>query len=481
MHLSPGQIYGDGYRIVRLLGEGSMGAVYEAENPRIHRRVALKTLHAALSMRPDVVQRFEREAQAAGRIGSPHIVEVLDVGELPDRSRFLVMEMLDGTTLAERIRARGRLHAAEAAPIVHELLSALAAAHHAGIVHRDLKPANVFLMRQHAGRADFVKLLDFGVSKFDVLGQDASMTRTGAVLGTPYYMSPEQAKGSREVDARSDLYAAGVILYECVTGQVPFFAETFNELIFKIVLEAPLPAESFVPDLDPHFAAILRRAMARDAGERFQSALEFQHALGQWLMRSPAAPMPPVEMGPAGQPWSASPLGPGGTMMLDQAPQLPPAAPMHPAAPPMAYGPPPGAQPAVSIPMSAGRARLVAFAVCSGALVAGGVLAAVVLARGGQDEATTAAMSTATAQPVSTDAGPVVATASTGAAALDALDAGAVDPADAAAAASAPVAIQPTPAVRPRSSPAATTPAAPTSAAPTVAPTATGRRISDEL
>jgi serine/threonine-protein kinase len=294
-------------------------------------------------------------------------------------------------------------------------------------------------------------------------------------------MSPEQAKGSREVDARSDLYAAGVILYECVTGQVPFFAETFNELIFKIVLEAPLPAESFVPDLDPHFAAILRRAMARDAGERFQSALEFQHALGQWLMRSPAAPMPPVEMGPAGQPWSASPLGPGGTMMLDQAPQLPPAAPMHPAAPPMAYGPPPGAQPAVSIPMSAGRARLVAFAVCSGALVAGGVLAAVVLARGGQDEATTAAMSTATAQPVSTDAGPVVATASTGAAALDALDAGAVDPADAAAAASAPVAIQPTPAVRPRSSPAATTPAAPTSAAPTVAPTATGRRISDEL
>jgi len=245
MSLQAGQIIEGKYRIVRLLGEGGMGAVYEGENVRIHRRVAIKVLHSAVASNVDAVQRFEREAQAAGRIGSDHIVEVIDLGNLPDGDRFMVMEYLDGESFSQRIQGRGRLSPAEASGIMIQLLEGLAAAHGAGIFHRDLKPDNVYLLRSKKGQGDFVKILDFGISKFNKLNKDSgmSMTRTGAVMGTPYYMSPEQAKGSKDMDHRSDLYSAGVMLYEAITGQVPFNAETFNELIFKIVLETPAPPQ----------------------------------------------------------------------------------------------------------------------------------------------------------------------------------------------------------------------------------------------
>jgi serine/threonine-protein kinase len=282
MHLQPGQILADKYRIVRMIGHGGMGSVYEGENVRIRRRVAIKTLHAGVSQKPDVLERFEREAQAAGRIGSEHIVEVLDMGDLQDGSRFMVMEFLEGMTLGERIVKQGRIAPRELVPIMAAMLDGLAAAHAAGIIHRDLKPANVFLTRLR-NQPDFVKILDFGVSKFNVLNsEEMSMTRTGAVVGTPYYMSPEQAKGSRAIDHRSDLYSAGVILYEAITGQVPFNAQTFNELIFKIALESPPPPEQFVPGLDSNFAVIMRRSMARDPNERFQSAAEMRDALRAW-------------------------------------------------------------------------------------------------------------------------------------------------------------------------------------------------------
>jgi serine/threonine-protein kinase len=167
---------------------------------------------------------------------------------------------------------------------LHQLLEALAAAHGAGIIHRDLKPDNVYLLKSRGGKADFVKLLDFGISKFNQLSGDSgfSMTRTGAVMGTPYYMAPEQAKGSRELDHRVDLYAAGVILYEAVTGEVPFNADTFNELLFKIVLEQARPVEQVVPGIDAAFAAIVTKSMAREPSTRFQTAREFQSALEQW-------------------------------------------------------------------------------------------------------------------------------------------------------------------------------------------------------
>jgi serine/threonine-protein kinase len=285
MGLESGQVIDGKYRIVRLLGEGGMGAVYEGENVRIHRRVAIKVLHAGVAGNADAVQRFEREAQAAGRIGSDHIVEVLDLGNLPEGDRYMVMEYLDGESLSHRIQKRGRLEPNEAAPLLLQLLDGLVAAHGAGIIHRDLKPDNVFLLRSRKGQGDFVKILDFGISKFNSLNADSgmSMTRTGAVMGTPFYMSPEQAKGSKQMDHRSDLYSAGVILYESVTGQVPFNADTFNELLFKIVLETAAPPERHAPGLDPTFSAIVQKAMGREPNDRFQSAAEFAAVLEGWI------------------------------------------------------------------------------------------------------------------------------------------------------------------------------------------------------
>jgi eukaryotic-like serine/threonine-protein kinase len=282
--LSTGEIVDGKYRIIRLIGEGGMGAVYEGENTRIHRRVAIKVLHAGVAETAEAVQRFEREAQAAGRFGSEHIVEVLDLGNLASGDRYMVMEFMDGDSLSARIQNKGRIVPVDLYPIAHQLLAALHAAHTAGIIHRDLKPDNVYLLRSRSGVADFVKLLDFGISKFNQLSGDSgfSMTRTGAVMGTPYYMAPEQAKGAKDMDHRVDLYATGVILYESVTGQVPFNADTFNELLFKIVLEEPRPIEQLVPEIDRNFAAIINKAMAREPSTRFQTAKEFQQALEQW-------------------------------------------------------------------------------------------------------------------------------------------------------------------------------------------------------
>ncbi|WP_437282837.1 protein kinase [Sorangium sp. So ce375] len=284
-----GEIIDGKYRIIRLLGQGGMGAVFEGENVRIRRRVAIKLLHANISSQAESVARFEREAQAAARIGSDHICEVLDLGVLPDGTRYMVMEYLEGETLGAKIERMGRLGPEITVPIMMQVLEALGAAHAAGIIHRDLKPDNIFVIPSKAGLSNFVKVLDFGVSKFSQLaGSEMSMTRTGAVVGTPYYMSPEQARGSSPVDQRTDIYAMGVLLFQATTGQVPFDAATFNELLFKIVLEpAPLP-QQLVPDLDAEFSGIIQKAMAREPGGRFQSCAEFKNALLAWAAARPS-------------------------------------------------------------------------------------------------------------------------------------------------------------------------------------------------
>ncbi len=293
MALEVGQIVDGKYQIERLIGEGGMGAVYSGENLRIRRRVAIKVLHSATAQSSDVVQRFEREAQAAGRIGNDHILEVIDLGQLPDGDRYMVMEFLDGEALSSRIARLGRLAPVQAVGLVRQALEGLAAAHAAGIIHRDLKPDNLFILREKAGQLDYLKIIDFGISKFQPLGAEGSMTRTGAIMGTPYYMSPEQARGSREADHRSDLYAMGVILYEALSGRVPFEAETLNELLFKIVLSPHAPLSGVAPEVDDALASIVDKSLARDPDHRFQTAAEFIAALQAWESSGAAVELPP--------------------------------------------------------------------------------------------------------------------------------------------------------------------------------------------
>jgi serine/threonine-protein kinase len=407
MSLEIGQLIEGKYRIVELIGEGGMGAVYLGENVRIQRKVAIKVLHGAFSSNVEVAQRFEREAQAAGRIGNDHILEVLDLGELPGGDRFMVMEHLDGETLAHRIKRLGRMSPQQIAPLATQMLAGLAAAHAAGIVHRDLKPENIFILKEKAGKKDYVKIIDFGISKFAPLSGDAmKMTRTGVVMGTPYYMAPEQASGSRDADARSDLYAVGVMLYEAVTGRVPFDAPTFNQLMFQIVLSEPPPPQTAVPDLDPAFASIVSKGMARDVNHRFQSSAEFSGAIESWIATGTAVTVPPAG---AADPLAAA--GPtvrerGRTALLDTPAPVP--------APAQGMNMTPGrgtagnwatSQAEVTIPKKSAAPLLIAAALGGLLLLGGGGIAAFALLRGGA-EAPAAAASSAPELPPPVEARP---------------------------------------------------------------------------
>jgi serine/threonine-protein kinase len=206
----------------------------------------------------------------------------------------MVMEYLDGEPLSDRIKRLRRLSPEQAVPLFRQMLEGLGAAHESGILHRDLKPDNIFILNERAGNQDFIKIIDFGISKFQPLAGEMKMTRTGTIMGTPYYMSPEQASGAREMNVQSDIYAIGVILYEALSGAVPFDAPTFNQLMFRIVLSEAAPIEALVPDINPAFATIIKKAMAREQAHRFTSCQEFSDALDAWAATGSGVDVPPV-------------------------------------------------------------------------------------------------------------------------------------------------------------------------------------------
>jgi eukaryotic-like serine/threonine-protein kinase len=311
--IDPGTLVAGKLRVVRLLGAGGMGAVYEVEHELTKHRRALKLLHARYKIYPELIQRFLREASAAGRIGNPHIAETFDAGELESGDPYLVMELLKGETLADLLRRKQRLTISEAAELVRQACTGVQAAHDAGIVHRDLKPENLFVIeRDHR---PFVKILDFGISKFDphLTGGEMSTTREGTSLGTPLYMPPEQVRGDKRVDARADVYALGVILYECVTGRRPYEAETLAHLAVLIHEGLAEPMMRLRPDAPPAFAEVVHRAMANKAELRYATARELADALANFtgLVTGPtvgwpgrgapqSAPGPVAQKRPAG-------------------------------------------------------------------------------------------------------------------------------------------------------------------------------------
>ncbi len=268
------------YELKKLIGEGGMGAVYEATHKLIGRRLAVKFLHSQYNSNEEVVIRFQREAQAAAAIGHDNIIEVTDMGQTEDGDPFLVMEYLEGGDVKDLLAEMGALPIEVAVDIMVQALSALQAAHQAEIIHRDLKPENIYLIKK-ADRENYVKLLDFGISKFRSLEGEGSkgLTQTGTVLGTPYYMSPEQARGDQNIGPKSDIYAMGVILFQMVTGVLPFDAPNYNALLIKILTEDPPDPLDIKPDIPGDLVEIIKRAMSRDLSSRFDNCAEFREHL----------------------------------------------------------------------------------------------------------------------------------------------------------------------------------------------------------
>jgi serine/threonine-protein kinase len=267
----------DRYTLVRVLGQGGMGAVYEARHATLSRRFAIKFLLPGLAANRDILRRFENEAKAAGGLEHPNLAAVTDFGRATDGAPYIVMEFLPGDDCAKLLKRLGPLPVPRAVNIVVQACRGLAVAHQAGIVHRDLKPENLFVTDAGDG-SDHIKVLDFGIAKLRVT--DASViTGTGATFGTAFYMSPEQARGAGEVDARSDVWSMGVVLYELLSGQKPFVGEQFLQVIHQILsVEAPA-LSPLRPGLPPALIGVIERAMAKELPARLPSIVALAEAL----------------------------------------------------------------------------------------------------------------------------------------------------------------------------------------------------------
>ncbi len=283
-----GSLIGGRYQVKRLRGEGGMGRVYEAEHIEIGKRVALKILHPGYSQTPDLVERLRREARAASRIGHPNVVDVTDSGTTDDGAFYFVMEYLEGRELGEIIFEEKGMQLQRAIGITVQICRALQAAHKAGVIHRDLKPENVLLVERD-GQKDFVKVLDFGIAKNLMDGEDddkdkdnprRKLTNPGVAMGTPEYMAPEQAAG-RVADARSDVYAAGGILYEMLAGRAAYEGSNFMEILHKKATQLPAPIAGFRNDIPLEIEDLVKRTMAKDPADRPQSMEELERELNE--------------------------------------------------------------------------------------------------------------------------------------------------------------------------------------------------------
>jgi serine/threonine-protein kinase len=274
VQFAEGLVVADRFRLIRQLGKGGMGAVWLAQHIGLDVPCAVKFISEEAARSKDLRARFEREAKAAALLRTPHVVHILDHGVWQDVP-YIAMEYLEGGDLGQRLARVRVLSPTETLSIAVQVGRALAKAHTVGLIHRDLKPANIFLVRDED--REIAKVLDFGVAKVKENDLDGS-TKTGALLGTPYYMSPEQAKGARDIDHRSDLWALAVVVYQCLTGHLPFNAQALGELFVRIIVE-PLPVPSQYAPVPAGFDGWWMRAAARNPAERFQTAKEFTDAL----------------------------------------------------------------------------------------------------------------------------------------------------------------------------------------------------------
>ena len=276
-----GVVLADRYRLLRILGRGAMGYVYVAQHVAIDKMIAVKVLGVQWARQSEFRRSFLVEAKATSRIRHDNVIEVHDFGETPNDSVFMAMELLRGEALSELIAREGALAWPRAKGIALQVCRALHCAHDLGVLHRDVKPENCFRTKRGANR-DFIKLLDFGLAK--IFGKEddphSSLTRAGAIFGTPEYMSPEQARG-RPVDARTDVYASGVLLYELVTGQVPFSGATFMDVLTKQCTEPPPPPSVMAPHvgIPTELDLVILRALEKDVDARFQSMRELAEAI----------------------------------------------------------------------------------------------------------------------------------------------------------------------------------------------------------
>ena len=422
------------YRVRRLLGRGGMGSVYEAVQEDLGRVVALKVLDPVLATHDDQLERFRREATSAAALGHSNIVSVTDFGARSSSGDppYLVMELLSGESLGKLLDRESVLAPERVAFIASQVLAALGAAHGAGIVHRDVKPDNVFLTSTSAFR-DLVKVLDFGIAKLSAEHGNARLTGTGAMLGTPAYMAPEQARGAT-VDHRADIYAVGATMYQALAGRLPHDAPSFPAMLFAIVEQSPEPLSRLRPDVPPGLVAVVERAMAKDPDARYPSAEAMRAALAPYLPGTATATLSgpvssdaatvsaPAGLGPA----SGGHYGPPTPVVVRSEPPAataPPPAPKTPSVAGLSHTNPAAAQP----PPHRSIAGVVAMSAVAGALILGGVAIAIVkITTDSRTGAAAAASTTSTSSTSTPTVEPTVASASPSASTVVSAPSGAI-------------------------------------------------------